>query len=655
MNNRRIRLFTVLALMTALAALGCHSGSGDGGPPGAAVRAYFSLDETAGFFDLPFPFDYRRTPQGGLDLSGFPNPWEVALLDRYFGVISGVDGFSLNAALYVRFSGPIDTASLPGTPAESLENSSPVFLINVDPLSPEIGRRHPLDLKYLPDSGTYYDDHLLAALPLYGLGLREETLYAFAVTQGLRDAWGRPVSASPDFRKIIAGEADMTAVQQEVREVLQPLFDYLDEERLAGGELSPGPGDLAAASVFRTRSVVWGLAAVRDFITEDYEMAATGDLEFIPDMEPEQCSLVQGTFVLPEFQEGQSPYWTGGGVVFDESGAPVVQREVGARFALSVPTGPMPEAGWPVVLYAHGTGGSYISFTKKKVHERLGALGISVLSTDEPLNGCRHGSAGPAPYLFYNFLNPTAGIDNHRQSAADKASLLRLARQLDVPAEASPTGGPIRLDCSRAAYMGHSQGGITGALFLGVEPEIGAAVLSGTGGGFSLTLVNQTREFGAVKAVVQELLGLDEGEALDEFHPVTTLLQTYAEPADPICYARTYMEEPLGGVPKNLFLSEGMADANTPPQTTEAFAAALGLPQARPVHNLVDGLTLKGLEPVDLPLQGNLAYEGARSTGALIQYEPGDHWALFAEEEREMQYVNFLASYIETGLARIEP
>ncbi len=650
---RKILFFAIIA--AALAVSGCHSGSGDGDPPGDAVRACFTLDETAGFFDLPFPFDYRRTTQGGLDLSGFPNPWEVPLLDRYFCVISGVDGFSLNAALYLRFSGPIDAASLPGTPAESLEPSSPVFLVNVDPLSPEYGRRHPLDLKYLPDPGTYYDDHLLAALPLYGMGLREETLYAFVVTHDLRDMWGRPVSASPDFRKIIAGEADLTAAQQEVREVLRPLFNYLDEERLAGEELSPGPGDLAAASVFRTRSVVWGLEAVRDFITEDYEMAPAEDLEIASVIEPEHCFLVRGTFFLPEFQEGQSPYWTDGGFVFDEAGEPVVQREVDARFALSVPKGPMPEVGWPVVLYGHGSGGSYLSFTYKDVHERLGAQGIAVISTDEPLNGIRHHSVGLSPYLFYNFLNPTAGIDNHRQSAADKASLLKLARQLDVPVESSPTGEPIRLDCSRTAYMGHSQGGITGALFLGIEPEIGAAVLSGTGGGFSLTLVSQTREFGAVKAVVKELLGLAEGEVLDEFHPVTTLLQTYAEPADPICYARTYIEEPLGGMPKNLFLSEGMSDENTPPQTTEVFAAALGLPQARPVHNLVDGLTLKGLEPVDLPLEGNLVYEGALSTGALIQYEPGDHWALFAEEEREMQYVNFLASYIETGLAKIEP
>ena len=464
------------------------------------------------------------------------------------------------------------------------------------------------------------------------------------------------VGVSPT--EIIANDPEMRDAHRDAREVLGPLFDFLDEKLTTGTEGIPGLDDLAVASVFRTRRVTPGLAAVRDFIANEYQMAPPQDLARIPWIVREHCTHVEGTFILPEFQEGPKPFLTGGGFVFDVAGEPVVQREDEARFALSVPKGRMPETGWPVVLYGHGTGGSYLSFVGKDVDERLGEVGIAVLSTDEPLHGPRDPdpSSTPSvtPYRFFNFINLTAMIDNHRQSAADKVSLLRLARLLDVPAEASPTGEPIRLDGSRAAYMGHSLGGITGTLFLAVEPGVGAAVLSGTGGRFGLAFLDLPDEYDWAIAAVQNILGLSEGEVLDEFHPIITLLQTYAEPADPLCYSHAFIEDPPRGIPKNIFLSEGMEDLNVAPRTTEALAVGFGLPQARPVHRTVEGLALRGLDPVDLPAEGNLAFEGTRSTGALIQYDPGDHWALFATEERERQYVGFLASYVETGLARIE-
>ena len=40
----------------------------------------------------------------------------------------------------------------------------------------------------------------------------------------------------------------------------------------------------------------------------------------------------------------------------------------------------MPEDGWPVVLYGHGTGGDYTSFINAKVAVTLARAGIAVLS-----------------------------------------------------------------------------------------------------------------------------------------------------------------------------------------------------------------------------------------------------------------------------------
>jgi len=652
-------------VIVALIMLGCHSetggpeAGGDETSPETGAWVCFNLDEAGGFFDLPFPFDYRRTDEGKLDLSGFPNPRRSLLVDYYLSVFAEVDGFSINGAIYVRFSDLIDEASLPESPAATLEAASPVFLVNVDPLSPEHGRRHPLRLRYYRSSAAFYDAHLLAALPIYGLGLREDTLYAFVVTRALRDHQGRALSVSPDFRKIVTDDPEMGEAHQTAREVLRPLFDFLDDTREAGTDVPPDLDDLAVASVFRTRRVTGELAAVDRYLSEVYEMPPPENLALIDGIGCEHCTMMEGTFFLPEFQEGRKPYWTGGGFAFDEAGTPVVQEVAEARFALSVPSGPMPDSGWPVLLYGHGTGGSYIAFIYKQVHERLGAAGVAVLCTDEPLHGPRGPEPGIPPssitFTFFNFLNPTAGINNIRQSVADKMALVKLARQFDVPASASPTGERIRLDASRLAYMGHSLGGVTGGVFMGAEPEVGAAVLSGAGGGLSLLFLDLPDELDPFMKVALRAIGFARGEILDDFHPITTLMQTFSEPGDPISYGHYYSENPPAGMPKNIFLPEGMEDNRVAPKLHEALAVSIGLPQTHPVYEQVDGLVLKGLDPVGLPLEGNIDFQGTRSTGALIQYSPGDHWIIFSTEEHEMQYVNFLVSYYETGLARIEP
>ena len=282
------------------------------------------------------------------------------------------------------------------------------------------------------------------------------------------------------------------------------------------------------------------------------------------------------------------------------------------------------------------------------------------MSTDEPLHGPRGPGGEEIPlsqisFIYYNFINPAAGVGNIHQSVADKMTLARFAREFDVPAHESPTGERILIDPSRMAFMGHSLGGVIGSVYMGAESEVVAAVLSGAGGGFNLIFLDTPDAFDPFIQAALRLIGFAPGEVFDGFHPIVTLMQGFVEPADPVGYGHYYVESPLEGRPKNVFLPEGMEDDRVPPKLHEALAVAAGLPQTLPVFDRVEGLALKGLEPIALPTEGNLAFEGARSTGALIQYQPGDHWVLFSSEANEMQYVDFLASYFETGVGRIDP
>lgn len=650
--SRKIPLVALLCLVACGSETSTllNKESPDGIRPGEGTCVLFDvLRSSNDFYALPFPFDLRRTPDGAIDLSDFPNPEDIVLVRNLLEDLEAVNGFGLNAAVYMELSAPVDPDSLPLDPAATLEPSSPVFLVDVDPDSPYRGERIPLTVRFFPEGGTYFSNNLLVALPVFGLGLRENTLYGMVITREVRDGDGSRLGMSEDFYRILTGGNKGARLDpwKEARAVLQPLFQWLEEQNY--GSLY----SLAAATVFRTRTVVPEMDSVAEYIFNDYPAMSARQIQPLASLEGEHNFVLQGTCLAPAFQQGIPPYCTGGGFVFDSDGSPVLQRQEEVRFCLSVPKGVMPDKGWPLVVYGHGTGGDHQSFIRKKVDDRLGERGIAVISTDEPLHGPRANPPGASPYFFYNLLNPVAGVDNHRQSAADKIFLARFGGDLVIPPEESPSGTGIFFDPENIGYMGHSQGGITGALMLGVVPSLGAAVLSGTGGGFGLTLVEQTDEFAEIKVLIRILLGFQEEETLDSFHPIGTLLQTLAEPADPLCYAGGYFRESENGRPVNLFLSEGMEDTNTPPITTEVLAAACGSPQSLPVFHEVEALQLQGIDPVVLPRQGNVLTDWGPITAVLIQYSPGDHWALFSTEGRERQYAEFFRTYFENGISTV--
>jgi len=132
-------------------------------------------------------------------------------------------------------------------------------------------------------------------------------------------------------------------------------------------------------------------------------------------------------------------------------GKPVLQRMETVRVALSVPDGAVPATGWPTVLYAHGTGGSYRSFVNDGSARRFAAEGFAVMGTDQIMNGTRIPDGDSPELSFYNFQNPLAGRDNSRQGRPDTFQLVRLrcTAALDGlppnPGAAGPIRGPMVL------------------------------------------------------------------------------------------------------------------------------------------------------------------------------------------------------------------
>src|SRR5687767_6537426 len=73
------------------------------------------------FFAGAWPDDRRLADDGTVSTAGFPNPSGTSLAVNIFQTGDRlVRGWGTQAPIFIPFSGPIDTASLPGSPEASL-------------------------------------------------------------------------------------------------------------------------------------------------------------------------------------------------------------------------------------------------------------------------------------------------------------------------------------------------------------------------------------------------------------------------------------------------------------------------------------------------------------------------------------------------------
>ncbi|MBK7975067.1 MAG: hypothetical protein IPK07_17890 [Deltaproteobacteria bacterium] len=644
MNRPRAKAWSAvwgLVVGLCVAAAGCGSDGGDATTHGTqVVFDLAALDGTAGYFDFPWPSVLRLREDGRIDLTGFPLPAGPPSLREFIGGYLGqiadtTTGFGTNHGGFFRLTGAIDVATLPFGAEASLTPESSVFLVDVDPASAERGERIPVVVSYQYEPTLYEPSNLLAVAPLLGFPLRPSTRYAMVVTTAVKDVSGAPLVAAPLLARIRAGRSSGDARVARLVDAYEPLWATLRD-----GD-GPRPEDVAAATVFTTRDVVGEMFRIRDWIHANVDVGPPTDLGF----EEEYPDFYEftGHYASPNFQTGTPPYLTQGGeILFDANGDPIVQRTESLRFSVTVPKGAPPAGGWPVVVYAHGTGGDYESLVRREAID-LAQNGLAAIGIDQPIHGTRVESDTDWSFFFFNYLRPVAARDNLRQSAADNVQQMRFVRQLVIPAELHPEGVETRFDAGRVHFMGHSQGGTEGPLFVGAEDEIGCAVMSGSGGGLRVTLLQKTLPVPVVY-LVEALAGALGTNELDLFHPLAQILQLFIEEGDPLNYAPYYAKRSRGA-PHSVFISDGLLDFQVPYTTVGAHAVATGAPVVGRVYKPIEGMEIAGLEALVPPVSGNvLGADGTRVTLGVVQYPRDGHYALFDNPDATYQYGHFLGS-----------
>jgi len=355
-----------------------------------------------------------------------------------------------------------------------------------------------------------------------------------------------------------------------------------------------------------------------------------------------------GTYETPIFQRGDTPYAAvGGGIRFDESGEPIVQRWEEVPFAVTVPDSGTPP--YPVLVWVDGTGASLLGYTDQGLTQYFTSVGFVVATYQPQFHGDRSGPNADESLHTFNYVNPESGRSVFRQQAADTSYFIRVIRSAFDDVADLP-----ELDTSRLVYAGHSQGALVGAIVAGVETEFEAYLLNGIGGYLSITIVERKDPFDVAEQI-RILLSISS--YLDRFHPIVALAQLGGEAADPINYAPhwTGWEGHTDG--SSMFLINGQLDPTTADRSVNAITIAGGVVPIEDAPGWdVDPFDVWDVDPVSLPITSTTtAMDGTPLTIATYLSSTTGHYTIYDEAEPRSMAVNFLLSALEGTPELVQP
>jgi hypothetical protein len=617
-------------------------GSGGGeqrlsfGTAGAGIPAFVSYDRRDPRATAPFPDDFWLRADGdgdpsrylSVDLTGFREPSQ-SLISAFSAGVRGLDGFSPIAHLTVELSDAPDLASLPRTPAESIDPLASVGLFDLTPGAPGFGARVPFRLEARSDAiGPHRPSHALLLYP--SQSLTPGGRYGLVVTRRARAAAARPFEPSPFFARALAPPSQ--GEDPRIARIRALADEVLGAIAVAAQPPIPRE-DVALAvriSVRSTHEIPRDLMAIRHEIFSapppavSVERVEAESEEAIRDGS-QVAAIVTGTWQAPDFRAED------GSLARDpNSGRPLRTRTRPVGFVLALPARAQ-EGPVPVTLYQHGNPGSAEEEVALHARRELAGAGFAVIGFTDVVNR-EISPPGPSPqeraalqlnelllHLLWHQRAPDCWIETNAEQLAFLRAIRELARvpRFELPAAAGlPARAIFGIDGAQPLTIeGVSEGASLATSLLPYAPEIRAAALVAGGRRYSEVLIHQQ-----ARVFLEQLAGI----GFDDLSPTDVwvalaLFQTILDPQDPHLHAPFLWRErlALSGSSRraSVLLVEGVGDGLVPNHTTEALALALGaVALAQPGR-----ASLPGLEPARLPLAGNV---DAETTGALVQWTP---------------------------------
>jgi hypothetical protein len=587
------------------------------GAPSEPVEV--SYDRTDRRRSNPFPDDFWLEEQSGERRLNVPVPDGPADLQSIFAALledtNRLDGFSQIAHFVVELFDAPDPASLPRTPAESLDPLATVglFALDVDDLEP--GQRVPFRLEVRRDTSVRgVVGHSLLLFP--SIPLRPGGRYGLVVTRrALADAT-RTLGPSAFFAAALGEPIEGEAAEvTRVRALAADVLDVLGEHARPPARAD----DVALAVRITVRGIddlPLDLLAIKQQVLEapppSFEVLSVEE-----DSNEHVAAIVSGTWQAPDFRDGLY-------LKRDEEGRPVQARTRPIPFTLALPAAAL-DGPIPLTMYQHGNPGSSEREVPNQVRRYLGEVGFAVAGFTDILNrevapgitdqaqAITAQAVAVISALLTNHKDPDFWVETH----AEQIAFLRMLQgmgSLDVLPINAPDGVP-ELDLTAAlTYVGVSEGANNGQAFLPFAPEIRAAALVVGGARLGEVLIHQ-----GASLFINQLGSVFPSLTPAEIWTGISLFQTIHDAQDPHNKAQFLYRQPIevaGTTRKpSILVIEGIDDSLVPNHATDSLAWSMGpIPHLEPVQRPVPFL-----RTVTSPVTAN--FEGG-ATAAFFQYVP---------------------------------
>jgi hypothetical protein len=684
-----------LALGVTLASqlpVACSSSHGSSGPTGTVVLFDASADFTSTdhFFDFPWPSDLRLTAAGTPDLSGIANPTLSQVFGGLLQIAQQRAGYPVVPVAWFDFT--LDLAPRVSTDVLAADPSSPVLLVDVDPASPTVGKLFPTVAETIA-TDTYVPDGVLAVGPRPGIILEPKHQYAYVVMVSAGDSNGAPLGVAPALHQALTS-GDASDPVAKLYSVVPPAL------QAAGVDVT----QVAAATVFTTGDVVADLFDLSTKVFGAYasqvSITSVAVDSTVLDTNARFCEL-QAQISYPQFQVGSPPYDTGGLFTFDANGMPIEQGQQVAPITITLPKQAMPQGGYPLIVYFHGTGGVSQAIADRGVWRPetttancpagqaldswngvtgcntpgqgpgwvMAPLGFAMAASALPVNPQRW-PAGQNSNLpeYLNINNVAATRDIFRQGVLEERLFFDALKRLTIDPSVVATCSGLSLPAGETAYhfvadpllaQGQSMGAMYANMISAVEPRIQAVVPTGSGGYWSYFIL-ETQFFPNIKGDLGLLLGLRG--SFSHLHPAMHVTQMALEPVDPIVFMPRLGREPLPGHPvRPVYEPHGMGDSYFPTDVQDACAMAYGNKEAGQQQwpTMQPALQLEGLDGlVPYAVTNDVtSASGTPRTGVVVQYQGDgvyDPHAIYSQlDSVKYQYGCFFQSFFQTGTATV--
>ncbi len=636
--------------------------------PTASFDLHADLTQPDHYFDFPYPSDLRLTPDGAPDVRGFPNNLNLALIRGMQTLTAQRRGFPMMPVGYFKFDQPITTRHFLDVIAADV--SQPIMLVDVDEKSTERGKLVPV-VAETPGADRYVPDNMLAIAARPGFVLRPNHQYAFVVMRSLETKGG--LGTNKDLAALDDAVAPPSDPALRAWRLYQPLWTTLRQLGVASNKV-------AAATVFTTGDPVQDTADLSAKVAAKYTVQITNLAVRQDGNQIVNCELT-GKVIYPQFQKGTPLFNTEGSFDIGPDGLPIKQRDEEAPIAISLPQMPMPQNGYPLIIYFHGSGGkSTAVLDAGKLQSMTDEVGIPHQGVGyymAPHGFAMAGSALPvnpervtgAPELAYlNFNNLSSFRDIFRQGVIEQRMFLDALGKITIDSAvvkactgvSLPMGVPaVKLDLTRLDAQGQSMGGMYTNMIGAVDPRVHAVVPTGAGGYWSY-MVLTTKVIDGSAGKIGLLIGTTQ--PLSFLHPTLHLLETAWEAAEPMVYMPRLARRPLQGHPvRSIYEPVGKDDPYFSTEIYDAASIAYGHKEGGDAQwpAMQAALKLDGKDgllpyPVSQDLQSET---GKAYTGGIFQYlgdGVSDAHAIYRQLDAvKYQYGCFHETAVKKGVATI--